>query len=75
MQVRPYKIGCPVSVDDLRRALTLADPEIDAKKMDAYVFWTFKCRQETMGDAEPMDQSRLLERMRNGNVKRIGKKM
>jgi len=74
MQVLLFNNG-PVAVDDFRRALTIADPEIDSEKMDAYVFWTFRCKRETMGDAEPMDQARLLQRFRNGNVKRVGKKM
>jgi len=67
--------SCPVSVDDFRRAVTIADPEIDSERMDAYVFWTFKCSRETVGDAEPMDQARLLQRFGNGSMKRIGKKM
>ncbi|KAK7114786.1 translin-associated factor X-interacting protein 1-like [Littorina saxatilis] len=65
----------PVSVDDLKRALTMADPEMDTTTMDAYVTWTFNATLATLGDAEPMEQSKLLERLQNGTVKRIGKKM
>ena len=65
----------PVSVDELKRALTMADPELDTKTMDAYVSWAFSTTPETLADAEPLEQSKLLERLMNGNVKRVGKKM
>ena len=65
----------PVSVDDLKRALTMADPEMDSSTMDAYVLWTFNATPETLAEAQPLEQSKLLERFQNGKVKRVGKKM
>ena len=53
----------------------MADPEMDSDTMDAYVLWAFNATPETLADAEPMEQSKLLERLMNGNVKRVGKKM
>ena len=53
----------------------MADPELDTKTMEAYVSWAFNATPETLADAEPMEQSKLLERLMNGNVKRVGKKM
>ncbi|KAK7483032.1 hypothetical protein BaRGS_00025695 [Batillaria attramentaria] len=66
----------PVSVDDLKRALTMADPEIDTDHMEAYVRWAFKATTpEALADAEPIEQSKLLERLLWGNISRVGKKM
>lgn len=65
----------PVSVDELKRTLTLVDPEIDSETMDAYVRWAFNASAETLSGVQPVEQSKLLARLQWGDVRRVGKKM
>ncbi|XP_069112675.1 translin-associated factor X-interacting protein 1-like [Argopecten irradians] len=64
-----------VTVDDLKRALSLADPEIDNTLMDKYLAWAFDTTEDKFNEVEPLEQSKLVERLRNGCLHRAGKKM
>jgi hypothetical protein len=57
----------PVTVDDLRRAVTLIDPEINGDMLEGYVNWV-------MPDGEPVELNRCIDRLYNGTVKRVGRK-
>ena len=59
----------PVSVDDLKRSILQADIEIDNVKMNKYITWVFGA------ETEPLPQDKVIERLRNGNVARIGRKL
>ncbi|XP_076449888.1 translin-associated factor X-interacting protein 1-like isoform X1 [Babylonia areolata] len=66
----------PVTVDDLKRALTLMDPEIDSSTLETYVRWGFALAPDAdLTEVEPMEQSKLMDRLANGNIKRVGKKL
>lgn len=70
-----YYSCSPVSVDDLKIAITTADPEIDHTDMENYLCWAFKVtNKEDLSTAEPQEASALIERLKNGNLRRIGKK-
>ncbi|CAL1533624.1 unnamed protein product [Lymnaea stagnalis] len=64
----------PVSLDDLMRAITIADPEINNDKMQEILAWTFKTTQDGLKDVNPIEQSAILERLQNGNITRMGRK-
>ncbi|XP_005105955.1 translin-associated factor X-interacting protein 1 [Aplysia californica] len=64
-----------VSVDELMRAISMADPEIDNDKMQSYLAWAFKTSLEGVKDANPEDLGVIMERLENGNIARVGKKM
>ena len=64
-----------VSVEDLKKAITTTDPEIDHDDMNKYLFWAFKVdTQEALEEVEPCDLAPLIVRLKNGDLKRIGKK-
>ena len=62
-----------VSVDDLNRALSLADPEIDNKTMDKYVLWVFDTTSDKVAEVESLELSKVISRLQNGNVRRSGR--
>ncbi|ELT95990.1 hypothetical protein CAPTEDRAFT_174103 [Capitella teleta] len=67
--------GATVSVDDLKIAITTTDPEIDHTDMETYLCWAFKAQsKDELASAQPMDNAALIERLKNGNLRRIGKK-
>ncbi|XP_064611191.1 translin-associated factor X-interacting protein 1-like isoform X2 [Liolophura sinensis] len=63
-----------VSVDDLKKAIATTDPEIDQRNMDKYILWTFKCEPDKLGSAEPLKISVVKERLKKGDLHRIGKR-
>lgn len=63
-----------MSVDNLKKAIATTDPEIDQRNMDKYMLWTFKCEPDKMGSAEPVEISVVKERLKKGDLHRIGKK-
>ncbi|KAL5022681.1 hypothetical protein ScPMuIL_001836 [Solemya velum] len=63
-----------VSVDDLKRAICMADQEIDNMQMDRYLTWSFRTFPDKLHDAEPLEISKLIDRLQNGNLSRIGRK-
>lgn len=63
-----------VSVDDLKRALSLADPEIDNKTMDKYVLWVFSTTAEHIKEVESLELSKVIDRLQNGSIRRSGRK-
>lgn len=62
-----------VTVEDFKRSLSLVDPEIDSQRMDAFVRWGFKVTGDKVEDAEPVELSKLLERLNHGNITQTGK--
>ncbi|CAG5134361.1 unnamed protein product [Candidula unifasciata] len=70
-----FSDSSPVSVDDLMRAISMADPEISNEKMHEYLTWAFNTTIEGLQDANPAEQSFILKRLANGNFSRIGRKM
>ncbi|XP_074645033.1 translin-associated factor X-interacting protein 1-like [Tubulanus polymorphus] len=67
--------GDRVEPNDVKRAITSVDPEIDSQQLDAYLSWAFKCKKDEIDQAEGGDIEQICERLRNGNIKRIGKKL
>lgn len=63
-----------VSVDELKRGLSLADPEIDNKTMDKYVLWVFDTTPDKIAEVESIELSKVISRLQNGNVRRSGRK-
>lgn len=74
---RPCALFFPrmIELNDLKRAITIADPEIDANDMERYLAWTFRVTKEGLATTEPQELTALLTRMRNGNITRIGQRM
>lgn len=62
-----------VTIEDFKRSLSLVDPEIDSQRMDAFVRWGFKVTGDKVEDAEPVELSKLLERLHHGNITQTGK--
>lgn len=52
----------------------MADPEIDSDTMDRHIRWVFGITADNMSSAEPMEQTKVLERLLYGNVFRTWKK-
>ncbi|XP_041376142.1 translin-associated factor X-interacting protein 1-like [Gigantopelta aegis] len=63
----------PVSVDDLRRAIMLVDPEISDTQVAGYLSWVYQTPTDKIFDADPLDVAVVVERLLNGNVLRVGK--
>ncbi|KAJ8302492.1 hypothetical protein KUTeg_018888 [Tegillarca granosa] len=63
-----------ITVDDLKRGFSLADPEIDINQMDKYAMWVFEKPKDKLNEAEPLELSRVVERLQNANVQRAGRK-
>lgn len=63
-----------VSVDELKRGLSLADPEIDNKTMEKYVLWVFDTTADQVGEVESLELSKVIDRLQNGNIRRSGRK-
>ena len=75
MMVSFSRFHSPISVDDLKKAITMTDPEIEYAQMDAYVCWAFKVKSGAdMESVEPLEMKALIQRLKHGNLKRIGKK-
>ncbi|XP_059164929.1 translin-associated factor X-interacting protein 1-like [Physella acuta] len=64
----------PVSLDDLRRAISITDPEITNEKVLDYLAWAFNTTKDGLKDVNPLDQAAIFERLQNGNILRVGKK-
>lgn len=64
-----------VSVDDLMRAVSMADPEISHEKMQDYIAWAFNTTVDGLKDVDPQPQETIVERLSDGNISRIGRKM
>ena len=65
----------PITVDDLKKAITMADPEIDQKQMDVYLCWAFSVEsKEKLDSTQSLELSFVIERLQNGLLKRVGKK-
>ncbi|KAK3586266.1 hypothetical protein CHS0354_006958 [Potamilus streckersoni] len=65
----------PVSVNDLKRAITLADMEINKEKIDKYMSWAFKTTKDKVYDSEPVEQSTIIQRLQHGNLLKTGWKV
>lgn len=62
-------------MDDLKKAITMTDPEINHAPMEAYLCWAFNVQnREELEDAEPIETKPLISRLKHGNLRRIGKK-
>lgn len=64
----------PISVDELMRAISISDPEINNDKMQQYLAWAFSTNLEGVKDANPVDSAAIMDRLTNGNIARVGKK-
>lgn len=74
-QLNNYLNYRPVTIDDLKMALTMADPEIEQAVLDKYVLWAFRAdSQDKLQDTESQPFAAIVERLQNGNIKRVGKK-
>ena len=86
-----YKIQYPVSIqynwyfeifcyrkvfsEDLQRAITLTDPEIDSVQLEAILFWAYRVKDKTqLEEAPPVPYADVEQRLINGNIKRAGPK-
>jgi hypothetical protein len=63
-----------VSVDDLKRAVSLADPEIDNAQLDKLMCWAFKTTTDKLYETDQIDLTQMLDRLQNGNLHRAGRK-
>ena len=65
----------PVTPEELKRALATTDPAIDQPQLDKYVCWAFSVdTPDKLIEVEALEQSVIISRLQNGNVRRIGKK-
>ncbi|XP_076469854.1 translin-associated factor X-interacting protein 1-like [Babylonia areolata] len=64
-----------VTVEEMRQAVMAADQAIDPQDLEWYVMWTFGVDSpEGLAEAQPLDVSRVVERLQNGGLRRGGKK-
>lgn len=64
-----------VMVDDLMRAITTVDPEIDNEQLYPTLFWAYRCEtREELNDANLLPLDELEQRLINGAIKRVGSK-
>ena len=64
----------PVSIEDLRRAITIVDPEIAEADLDRYLRFGFNITgKESLDDIEPVELTVLLGRLQHSMLRRIGK--
>ncbi|KAF6022921.1 hypothetical protein EB796_018777 [Bugula neritina] len=60
-----------VSYDELQRAITLADPEIEETRVDAILFWAYRVKDKlALEESQPIPYPDLEQRLINGNIKR-----
>ena len=65
-----------MGVEDLKKAITTVDPDIEATDLDKYLCWTFsKNSKEQLDSVEPLEKAVLKLRLENGGLKRIGNKL
>ena len=64
-----------ITVDDLRKSITIVDPGVDGVDMNRFLLWAFDLPDITkFDDAEGEDTVKILERLKNGNITRSSKK-
>lgn len=70
-----YAYYSPVTLEDLRRAITIVDPEITETDLDRYLHFGFNITggKESLDDVQPMELKVLLSRLQHGTLRRIGK--
>lgn len=53
----------------------MADPEIEYAQMDAYICWAFNVKSRSdLDTVEPVEMKVLIQRLKRGNLKRVGRK-
>ena len=53
----------------------MTDPEIEYAQMDSYMCWAFNVKSRAeLESAEAIEIKPLIQRLKRGNLKRIGKK-
>ena len=57
------------------RAVSMADPEISHEKMQDYIAWAFRTTVDGLKDVDPKPQEEVVERLADGNISRIGRKL
>ena len=65
-----------VNVEDLSKAITTIDPDIEVSDLDKYLCWAFNCsKKEDLETAKPSPKAALKIRLLNSGMKRIGSKI
>ena len=63
-----------MTIEDLRRAITIVDPEITETDLDRYLRFGFNVTgKESLEDIQPIELTVLLGRLQHGMLRRIGK--
>ena len=62
-------------MEDLKKAITTTDPEIDQPELEKYLCWAFRTNKDELDDSAPQEKTGLMARLQNGNVRRIGQKL
>lgn len=62
-----------MAVDALKGALLQTDVEIDPTRMEKALHWVYKSDQ--LNDIEPLEQSKVIERLQNLDIYRTGRKI
>lgn len=65
----------PVTPDELKAAVSGIDPELDNVELERIVCWAFRVdTPQQYPECEAIEQSALIARLQQGNLKRAGKK-
>ncbi|XP_019638236.1 PREDICTED: translin-associated factor X-interacting protein 1-like [Branchiostoma belcheri] len=63
-----------VVVEDVRKAFLTADPEIDQPEIDMFLGRAFGVDKDKLEKAKQTHTTKVLQRLRTGNIHRVGKK-
>lgn len=62
-----------VEVEELQRAVTITDPEIDTDKLDKLLIWAYKVSDKSeLSSATPIDIAEIKQRLIYGDIQRVG---
>lgn len=62
--------------DDLEKAITQVDPDIEPEKLDSILFWAFRVRdREQLENTSLLQYADLEQRLINGNISRTQAKL
>ncbi|XP_064116936.1 translin-associated factor X-interacting protein 1-like isoform X2 [Macrobrachium nipponense] len=63
-----------VAVHELSRALTIVDPRIEQRDLDAYLEWVFNTTRDQLKKTPPIPLPLLAARLQTGHIVRVGAK-
>ncbi|KAK6185214.1 hypothetical protein SNE40_007497 [Patella caerulea] len=63
-----------IPVEDLKRAILQADMEIHAELLESVLAFVFQTTTEKLYDSKPLEPTKIIDRLQNANIYRVGRK-